>query len=160
MNSSNLHMKLICALSISLLVGLALVSSAQGPNDSQSNTSALRVSNKHYSLPATPANVQWGWYDVRERPKLTIHSGDTVSIETISHSLGQIKPGVEMDEIMKLRKENDGGGPHSITGPIYVEEAEPGDTLASEFPEGFVRYYKLDLSKMATEFKQGKVTER
>ena len=61
---------------------------------------------------------------------------------------------------LKLRKENDGGGPHSITGPIYVEEAEPGDTLASEFPEGFVRYYKLDLSKMATEFKQGKVTER
>lgn len=34
-----------------------------------------------------------------------------------------------MDEIVKLRKENDGGGPHSITGPIYVAEAEPGDTL-------------------------------
>ncbi len=77
-----------------------------------------------------------------------------------------------------------GGGPHSITGPIYVEEAEPGDTLeihilkiipkadafnfnvpgkdfptvgqlASEFPEGFMRYYKLDLGKMQTEFKPG-----
>ena len=75
------------------------------------------TSSTHYALPATPANVQWGWYDVHEKPKLTIHSGDTVSIETISHSLGQIKPGVAMDEIMKLRKENDGGGPHSITGP-------------------------------------------
>ena len=139
---------------------------------------------KHYSLPATADNVQWGWYDPAEKPKLTVHSGDTVSIETLSHSLGQIKPGVGMDEIMKLRRQNDGGGPHSITGPIYVAEAEPGDTLeirflkivpkpdafnfnlpgkdfpsvgllASEFPEGFVRYYKLDLAKMETEFKPG-----
>ncbi|MGC1521730.1 MAG: acetamidase/formamidase family protein, partial [Steroidobacteraceae bacterium] len=136
---------------------------------------------KHYFLPATADNVQWGWYDPAEKPKLTVHSGDTVSIETLSHSLGQIKPGVGMDEIMKLRRQNDGGGPHSITGPIYVAEAEPGDTLeirflkivpkpdafnfnlpgkefpsvgllASEFPEGFVRYYKLDLTKMQTEF--------
>jgi acetamidase/formamidase len=139
---------------------------------------------RHYQLAATPDNVQWGWYDLNEKPKLTIHSGDTVSIETLSHALGQIKPGVEMDEIVRLRKQNDGGGPHSITGPIYVEEAEPGDTLevqilkivpkefgfnfnvpgkdfptvgilAQEFPEGFVRYYKLDLDKMQTEFKPG-----
>jgi acetamidase/formamidase len=139
---------------------------------------------KHYVLPATPENVQWGWYDINEKPKLTVQSGDTVSIETLSHSLGQIKPGVEMDEIVKLRKSNPGGGPHSITGPIYVEGAKPGDTLeirilkivpkedafnfnvpgkdfptvgllASEFPEGFVRYYKLDLEKMQTQFKPG-----
>lgn len=139
---------------------------------------------RHYVLPASAENVQWGWYDINEKPKLTIHSGDTVSIETLSHSLGQIKPGVPMDEIVRLRKANPGGGPHSITGPIYVEEAEPGDTLeihilkivpnadafnfnvpgkdfptvgqlASEFPEGFVRYYKLDLAKMQTEFKPG-----
>jgi len=139
---------------------------------------------KHYTLPATPDNVQWGWYDPNEKPKLTIHSGDTVSIETLSHGLGQVKPGLDMDGIVKLRKQNGGGGPHSITGPIYVDGAEPGDTLeirilkivpkadafnfnipgkdfptvgilASEFPEGFVRYYKLDLSRMQTEFKPG-----
>ncbi len=142
----------------------------------------------HYSLPATPENVQWGWYDPNDKPKLSIHSGDTVSIETLSHSLGQIKPGVEMAEIVRLRRENDGGGPHSITGPIYVEEAEPGDTLeiqflkiipksdafnfnlpgadfptvgllAPQFPEGFVRYYKLNLQKMETEFKPGIVVD-
>jgi hypothetical protein len=83
----------------------------------------------HYELPATADNVQWGWYDPNEKPKLRIHSGDTVSIETLSHSLGQIKPGVGMEEIVELRRQNGGGGPHSITGPIYVEEAEPGDTL-------------------------------
>jgi acetamidase/formamidase len=143
---------------------------------------------KHYSLPATPENVQWGWYDPTEKPRLVINSGDTVSIETISHSLGQIKPGVDMDKIVQLRKENDGGGPHSITGPIYVSGAEPGDTLeihilkivpkedafnfnlpgkefpavgllAPEFPEGFVRYYKLDLAKMQTVFKPGIVID-
>src|SRR5580692_4589332 len=143
---------------------------------------------RHFTLPATPGNVQWGWYDINEAPKLTIHSGDTVSIETLSHSMGQIKPGVTMDEIVKLRKQNDGGGPHSITGPIYIEEAEPGDTLevhilkivpkefgfnfnlpgkdfptvgllAPEFPEGFVRYYTLDLDKMQTEFKPGIVID-
>ena len=143
---------------------------------------------RHYDLPATPDNVQWGWYGPKEKPKLTIRSGDTVSIETLPHALGQIKPGVVMEEIVKLRKQNGGGGPHSITGPIYVEGAEPGDTLevhilkivpkevgfnfnvpgkdfptvgllASEFPEGSVRYYKLDLKRMQTEFKPGIVID-
>ena len=36
---------------------------------------------KHYTLAATPENVQWGWYDPTEKPRLRIHSGDTVSIE-------------------------------------------------------------------------------
>ena len=31
--------------------------------------------------------------------------------------------------------------------------------LPSEFPEGFVRYYKLDLAKMQTEFKPGIVID-
>ncbi len=174
------------------LVGMALLggawlgqrsAAAAAPPDADTGHKS-----KHYVLPATPENVQWGWYDPNEKPKLTIHSGDTVSIETLSHSLGQIKPGVEMDEIVKLRKQNGGGGPHSITGPIYVEEAEPGDTLeihilkivpkdfgfnfnvpgkdfptvgilAKEFPDGFVRYFKLDLRNMRTEFKPGVVID-
>ncbi|PYX84005.1 MAG: acetamidase [Acidobacteria bacterium] len=139
---------------------------------------------KHHSLAATPDTVQWGWLDPKEPPKLTIDSGDTVSVETLMHSLDQVHPGVPMEKLVELRKQNDGGGPHSITGPIYVSGAEPGDTLeihilkivpkadgfnfnlpgkefptvgllASEFPEGFVRYYKLDLTKMQTEFKPG-----
>ncbi|PYY05730.1 MAG: acetamidase [Acidobacteria bacterium] len=139
---------------------------------------------KHHSLAATPDTVQWGWLDPKEPPKLTIDSGDTVSVETLMHSLDQVQPGVPMEKLVELRKQNDGGGPHSITGPIYVSGAEPGDTLeihilkivpkadgfnfnlpgkefptvgllASEFPEGFVRYYKLDLTKMQTEFKPG-----
>ena len=164
---------------ITLFATLALISiSSALPGAAATGTS------RHYTLPATPENVQWGWYDLTEKPRLTVNSGDTVSIETISHSLGQIKPGVDMGGIVSLRKANDGGGPHSITGPIYVNGAEPGDTLevqilkivpkadafnfnlpgkefptvgllASQFPEGFVRFYKLDLAKMQTEFKPG-----
>ena len=166
------------------LAMLALLSAASG---SESNTNASQAP-RHYTLAATPANVQWGWYDPAEKPKLVIDSGDTVSIETLSHALGQIKPGLGMEGIVKLRKENDGGGPHSITGPIFVTGAEPGDTLeirilkivpkdvafnfnlpgkefpkvgllAAEFPEGFVRYYKLDLARMQTEFKPGIVID-
>src|ERR1700731_1551642 len=157
-----------------LTMGLGATAAALGLASIMSGHAA--GASRHYDLPATPDNVQWGWYDPKEKPKLTVHSGDTVSIETLAHSLGQIKPGVGMEEIIKLRKENDGGGPHSITGPIYVEEGEPGDTLevhivkivpkpdafnfnlpgkefptvgalASEFPEGFVRFYHLDLAK-------------
>jgi acetamidase/formamidase len=179
--------------SIARLTGLGLLviavwgAAAQRPGAAESKDQTAATS-RHYSLPATPDNVQWGWYDPNEKPKLIVNSGDTVSIETLSHSLGQIKPGVEMDEIVKLRKENDGGGPHSITGPIFVSGAEPGDTLevrilkivpkadafnfnlpgkdfptvgllAPEFPEGFVRYYKLDLARMQTQFKPGIVID-
>ena len=35
---------------------------------------------KHHDLPATLDTVQWGWFDLKEPPKLTINSGDTVSI--------------------------------------------------------------------------------
>ena len=161
-----------------VVLAVSSVLSLAGSMPAQAQTS------KHYTLAATPDNVQWGWYDPTEKPRLRIHSGDTVSIETLSHSLGQIKPGVGMTDLVRLRKENDGGGPHSITGPIYVEGAEPGDTmeiqilkivpkedafnfnlpgrefpkvglLAADFPDGFVRYFKLDLAHMQTEFKPG-----
>jgi acetamidase/formamidase len=182
----NPHAMICVNTSRAIVAAVALISCMPAAHAQESN--APKHASKHYVLPATAENVQWGWYDINEKPKLTIHSGDTVSIETLSHSLGQIKPGVPMEEIVRLRKANPGGGPHSITGPIYVEEAEPGDTLeihilkiipkadafnfnvpgkdfptvgqlASEFPEGFVRYYKLDLGKMQTEFKPGIVID-
>src|SRR5713101_3221516 len=146
-----------------------------------------KSSGKHHVLKATPETVQWGWLDPNEKPKLTVSSGDTISIETLMHALDalrpdKLQPDKQMEEIVKLRKANPGGGPHSITGPIFVTEAEPGDTmeirikkivpkgdgfnfhlpgtkfptvglLAPEFPDGFVRFYKFDLVKHQTEFK-------
>jgi acetamidase/formamidase len=172
---------------------IALASATGLSTHAQHNPDARKAQLKrpegtHYSLPATPENVQWGWFDVNEKPRVVMNSGDTVSVETLMHSLDQIKPGVEMDEIVKLRLANDGGGPHSLTGPIYVNGAEPGDTmeirimkiipkddgfnfhlpgkqfpavglLAPEFPEGYVHYFKLDWKTRQTEFKPGIVLD-
>jgi len=150
----------------------------------QKNPAAREPQGHHYVLPADKDTVQWGWLDPNEKPKLVVNSGDTVSIETLRHSLDEIKSGVPMDEIVKLRLANPGGGPHSVTGPVYVNGAEPGDTLeirimkivikdegfnfnlpgkqfptigllAAEFPEGHVQYFKLDSKTMTTEFKPG-----
>ena len=45
------------------------------------------------------------------------------------HSHNKIQPGTSMEDIIALRKANPGGGPHSVTGPIYVNGAEPGDVM-------------------------------
>lgn len=131
-------------------------------------------------LPATLDTVQWGWFDNSEPPVLTIKPGDTVVMETMMHSHNQIVPGVSIEEIRTLRIDNPGRGPHSVTGPVYVEGAEPGDVLKvrinrivpraygvnfnlpgmlgqfpGEFPEGQVRYFYLDTRRMVTEFAPG-----
>jgi len=157
--------------------------SASSTASSQSSPSAT-ASGHHHWLKATPDNVQWGWLDPKERPRLTIESGDTVSIETLMHSMDQIQKGTTMEKIVELRKANPGGGPHSLTGPIYVNGAEPGDVLeirilkivpkktgtnfnlpgkdfptigvlAKEFPEGYVKYFDIDPSKPTVTFKPG-----
>jgi acetamidase/formamidase len=169
---------------LALVLGGSLCTRAQEKQKPTKGSGAAAETGKHHVLAATPENVQWGWLDPNEKPRLTVNSGDTVSVETLLHSLDQIHPGVPMEEIVRLRLANPGGGPHSLTGPIYVEGAEPGNTLeihirkivpkpvgfdfhlpgskfptvgilAPEFPEGSVHYYKFDLTKRETEFKPG-----
>jgi acetamidase/formamidase len=171
-------------LSVVLLISAVCFCADARAQNASEKTAAQKSTGKHYVLSANKDTVQWGWYDAAEKPKLVVNSGDTISIETWLHGMDEIKPGVAMDEIVKLRLANDGGGPHSITGPIYVNGAEPGDTmeiritkivvkdtgfnfnlpgkqfptvglLASEFPEGHVEYFKLDAATMTTQFKPG-----
>jgi acetamidase/formamidase len=139
---------------------------------------------KHHTLPATLETVQWGWLDPKEPPKLTINSGDTVSVETMMHSHNKVQQGITMEQLVELRKANPGGGPHSMTGPIYVNGAEPGDVmeirilkivpksfgitfnlpgkdfptigaLAPEMPEGLIKFWSIDPAKKSAEFKPG-----
>src|SRR5712664_3118540 len=169
-----------------LLLAASLFVQAQQQEKPKREPGAAAETGKHHVLAATRETTQWGWLDPNEKPKLTVDSGDTVSIETLMHSLDQIQPGTPMEEIVRLRLANPGGGPHSVTGPIYVNGAEPGDTmeirikkivmkdsgfnfnlpgkqfptvglLASEFPEGHVQYFKLDTETMTTEFKPGMI---
>jgi acetamidase/formamidase len=142
------------------------------------------LAGKHHVLKASPDDVAWGWLDPREKPRLTIESGDTVSIETLMHARDQIHKDVDMDQIVALRKANPGGGPHSLTGPIFVNGAQPGDVLEirilkivpkkvgtnfnlpgkdfpkigalpGEFPEGYVKYFDIDPRARTTVFKPG-----
>jgi acetamidase/formamidase len=143
---------------------------------------------KHHKLAATLDTVQWGWLDPKEPPKLTINSGDTVSIETMMHAHNKVQQGITMEQIVGLRKANPGGGPHSMTGPIFVNGAEPGDTLeirilkivpkpfainfnlpgkefptigalAPEMPDGYVKFFNMDVQKRRAEFKPGIVID-
>jgi acetamidase/formamidase len=169
---------------LSILTLAALAAGCTKANAAEVKPSPPAESGKHYWLKATPENVQWGWLDPKEPPRLTIESGDTVSIETLMHARDQIHKGVEMDKIVELRKANPGGGPHSLTGPIYVNGAEPGDTLeirilkivpkkqatnfnlpgkdfptigvlAKDFPEGYVKYFDIDPARPTVTFKPG-----
>ena len=82
-----------------------------------------------YLLPATNETVQWGWFNNAEPPRAQIKSGDTIVLETMMASQNQILPGVSIEQITKLRVDNPGRGPHTITGPIFIEGAKPGDIL-------------------------------
>jgi acetamidase/formamidase len=131
-------------------------------------------------LPATLETTQWGWFDNAELPRLIVSSGDTVVIETMSHSHGQLWPGRTIEELKKLRTDWPGRGPMSLTGPIYVNGAEPGDTLIikiqkivprpwganfnipgmfgqfpKQFPDGQVKYFYIDIERKIAEFAPG-----
>ena len=124
--------------------------------------------------------VRLGVFDATLPPILTIESGDIVSYpNTWSHFLNEMQPGVSVDRLAQLRKDNPGKGPHSIIGPIAVRDAEPGDVveirylrlrpanwgavfnnpadlgtglLPKDFPQGQVKYMDLDLGRMRAKF--------
>ena len=90
-----------------------------------------------HDLALTPAHVHWGYYDSRVPPVLRIASGDRVRVETmIAGGLQRLRlAGVAESEIpdslkaVELGVTERGPGAHPLTGPIFVEGAEPGDTL-------------------------------
>jgi len=91
---------------------------------------------KTYQLKATSKTIAWGYYDAAAPPVLRIQSGDTVEIQTVSGNPARLESaGVPPDQIQpELRaiyKEvtNKGPGGHLLTGPIYIEGAEPGNVL-------------------------------
>ncbi len=91
----------------------------------------------HHVLKPTPKTVVWGYYDAGAPPVLRIQPGDTVEIETamISPPAELEAAGVPPDQLpasdraihREVKKE--GPGPHILTGPVYIEGAEPGDVL-------------------------------
>jgi acetamidase/formamidase len=92
------------------------------------------------TLLATPTTVAWGFYSAHAKPILTVHSGDTVIMQTAS-TCGPPErlesEGVKPSEIPTwlgplyagVPQADRGPGGHILTGPIAIAEAEPGDIL-------------------------------
>jgi acetamidase/formamidase len=90
-------------------------------------------------LKTTPETVAWGYYWAGAKPVLTVKSGETVEIQAVSvgNPMTLTRAGLKEDqiepEILRLYKEVPrearGPGGHPLTGPIFVEGAEPGDVL-------------------------------
>jgi acetamidase/formamidase len=97
------------------------------------------------TLGSRPDTVVWGYFSARIAPALRIKSGTTVRIDTMSHQglLTRDDPvtffaagGIRPDEVLQDAKDiyakvphPKGLGVHVLTGPIYVEDAAPGDML-------------------------------
>jgi acetamidase/formamidase len=100
-----------------------------------------------YDLPATPTTVAWGYYDAAAKPVLRIKSGDVVVVHTLitNSPTGLEKAGVASADVQQNLRDiyaqvtNKGPGGHILTGPIFIEGAEPGDTLE-------VRVKEVDLA--------------
>jgi acetamidase/formamidase len=98
-------------------------------------------------LRPTPTTVAWGHYDATERPVLRIASGDVVEVHTLITSTptrleGAGVPPEQVEQSLRdivATVTDKGPGGHILTGPIYVEGAEPGDVLE-------VRILKIDLA--------------
>ena len=100
----------------------------------------------HY-VPSRPENLSWGWYPIDKEPVLTVRSGQTVRIDTLTHAGATQNEnpetyltglGVPWEEILedvvdfwasRDERPREGRSGHVITGPIYIEGAEPGDML-------------------------------
>jgi acetamidase/formamidase len=116
------------ALGMTILILLALLAAPLQKASAQE---------KHTLLKATPSTVVWGYYSAKAKPVLTVQSGDIVDVETaITNSPKRLEEaGVPPDQVeQSLRDIEDqvkdkGPGGHILTGPIYIEGAEPGDVL-------------------------------
>ncbi|AFY47575.1 putative acetamidase/formamidase [Nostoc sp. PCC 7524] len=105
----------------------------------------------HHILKATKSTVHLGGFSHLLEPALTIDSGDTIDVETYTGYYIYDKAPPEfltpefVDICQNLAPERKiAAGPHLLTGPIYVQNAAPGDVLevkleaiAPRLPVGF-----------------------
>lgn len=145
-------MKSIGAVGIGSLasgVGLSKEESGESGTPNDGNDAAGGSTEASYRVESTTDNVVWGAIDPTKDPIETVPSGSTVEIETISHegiledqgdgpvdfftNRGIPRSDVLNDQIAVHRDvPHDGAGPHVVTGPVYIEDAKPGDVLEVE----------------------------
>ncbi|MBD2439506.1 acetamidase/formamidase family protein [Nostoc sp. FACHB-110] len=138
----------------------------------------------NHILKATKDTVHLGGFSHLLQPALSVDSGDTIDVETYTgyYIYDQAPPDFLTPEFVDIcqnlpSQRKVAGGPHLLTGPIYVRDAEPGDVLevrleaiAPSLPVGFnairtgwgalpaqftqpaLRFIPLDLANNLAEF--------
>lgn len=141
----------------------------------------------HHILKANCQTVHLGGFSEQLKPALIIDSGDRIEIETYTgfYIYEKAPPEFLTAEFLKIcqhlpAERKVGLGPHLLTGPIYIRNAEPGDVLevkleaiSPRLPIGFnairtgwgalpqkftepkLRFIELDLDKNIAEFPTG-----
>jgi acetamidase/formamidase len=137
---------------------------------------------KTYYVPATAQTTTLGLFTLNKPPVVKVHSGDIVSLETWNSCLHEmVYNKTTPADVAKFYVEHDiqkRRGMHTLTGPVYVEGAEPGDVLEirilsielndfgynflsptqgilSEFTKPQIKYFKYDKKHNTTEFTKG-----
>ncbi len=88
----------------------------------------------HHHLKASGATCHWGFFDATLKPRLTIASGDTVTVDTVTGA-PEVHPAADAGfttppEIADVHANAERFLPgHILTGPIAVEGARPGHVL-------------------------------
>ena len=130
-----------------------------------------------HKLDASRDTVHWGYFDAGEPPVLTIDSGDTVTISTVSGGADILpdNPAYDIPDVLRDIQEHvpvklPG---HICTGPVAVRGAKPGHVLQvrikeidlnynwgytrirplagalpDDFPEPFLMHIALDADRM------------
>lgn len=145
---------------------------------------ALQAQTVHV-LEAGPETVAWGFYWSEAEPVLRVASGDIIDVSTMltsnpSRLEGAGIPPELVEQALRditSQVEDKGPGGHILTGPVFVEGAEPGDVLEvrileidlplsygyngcsgflpEECPEQRMRIFDLDRERMVSEFAPG-----
>lgn len=141
-----------------------------------------------HRLESTPETVVFGYYSADTAPVLRMQSGETVAITTSMIASPEMleEAGLPPNEIKPAlraihREVTDRGpGPHILTGPVYVEGAQPGDALevdilsidlavpyalnliapgvgvlADDYPYQRVKVFRLDEARNVAHFADG-----
>jgi acetamidase/formamidase len=141
----------------------------------------------HHILKASCQTVHLGGFSHQLEPVLTVDSGDSIEVETYTgfYLYDKAPPEFITPEFLEIcqhlpAERKVGPGPHLLTGPIYVSNAEPGDVLEvkleaisprlpigfnairpgwgalpQQFTEPRLRFIPLDLDKGIAEFPSG-----
>jgi acetamidase/formamidase len=136
-------------------VGVALAATAILPAQAAVECGPNPAAPQHHLVPANNETVHWGYFSKGLEPRTVVHSGDFVTLETLTHHANDdaermVKgdPGAEsvfkwqkgdkgvnrrgagpMDASIHGRGAGEGFGVHVLTGPVFVCGAEPGDVL-------------------------------